>query len=363
MARLPSGRKVFDYYMSGLRGVEEFSPGFIFRTFQLSHLFSPYETLSQRTRFIPPEVLRELSSGPGLQWRRDLERKIGKTLIETGALREGIRFEGGRLYVGTGDKVLLRHAGIIRSPGMARGAYQAAYARSLAGGPLSIEAALEKKIGFVDKFGATAERFFITGGQTRRQTRISALGRKVGGYGTLLAERINQLAKAPFELPGLSNILAPLAKYVPGVSKEFGFGVRPSSGLKTFGKITAKLGIGTLAAYLGYQQLDYLVRESPLFDETTFSEGLTAGIGTLFARGTAAVSRGAEALSLHSYRERQEEIAPGSTSLGTLATFPVLGALGGLGVGYAQRVGRQGYLLWEERSAATEPSLLRELIS
>jgi hypothetical protein len=342
MARLPSGRRVFDYYMSGIRAFEEFSPGFVFRTFQLSHLLSPWETAARQTRYLPPEMLRAMGTGPSLQWRRHVERLAGKTLLEAGAYEKGLLFKGGRLYVG--EDTFLRHASVVRSPGMARGAYQAAYARSLAGGPLAIEAALEQRVPFHPSIGsyfskaeAQAERFFFTGGQTR----ISALGRKLTGYGTLLAERINQLAKAPFELPVLSNIFSPLAKYIPGVSKEFGFGVRPTSGLKTFGKITAKLGVGSLAAYLGYQQLDYLVRGAAIFDDTAFSEGLTAGLATLWTRGQMAASRGADLLSLHDYREAQEAVAPGSTSLGTLAAFPIIGALGGLGVGYAQRLARQ----------------------
>src|SRR5271157_3598579 len=39
--------RVWDYYVKGIRAAEEYSPGGILRTFQLSNFFSQFETATQ----------------------------------------------------------------------------------------------------------------------------------------------------------------------------------------------------------------------------------------------------------------------------------------------------------------------------
>lgn len=335
-----SGKLGWDYYINAIRTLEEYSPGHIFRTFQFSHIMSPLESASRVYRYIQPtDILRMYGTPEGKLWFEDLSLKLGKDVLSPEILHQGFRFENGQLRLGpAGGEVLMERAGVVRAPTAASTKFQEALGRSIAGKPIEgTNKAFTARIPYLGASGeALSEAFTFTGGKSWLQ----AKGRALGGYGTMLVERINMLARAPFEeMPIISDIL----KKVPIVNK-LRFDVVPSSGLKTLGKLTGKLGFGALAAYTLYEELDHRVRKSGLFEGTLFDEGITAGIGTVITRSQLAVSKAAERLGLHNYRERQEEIAPGSTSFARLAAFPILGALGGLGVLYGERVLKQAGL-------------------
>jgi hypothetical protein len=338
--RFQSGKLGWDYYINAIRSLEEYSPGHIFRTFQFSHMMSPLESASQVYRYIQPtDILRIYGTPQGKTWLEDLSRKIGRDVLSPDILQQGFRFENGQLRLGTtGGDVLMGRASVIRVPTAASPKLQEALARSIVGGPVEgTTKAFTARIPYLSASGEMlGEAFSFTGGKNWLQ----AKGRFLGGYGTMLAERINMLARAPFdEMPVISDIL----KKVPIINR-LRFDVVPSSGLKTLGKITGKLGFRALAAFTLYQELDYQVRKSKFFEGTIFNEGVTAGIGTVITRGQLSASKTAEKLGLHDYREKQEEIAPGSTSFARLAAFPILGALGGLGVLYGERVLKQAGL-------------------
>jgi len=325
-------KRGYDYLIGGIRAVEEFSPGRVLRTFQLSHMLSPLETASRQSRYFSPDLLSrfihpKLGTPAQRGWLSYISELTGENILSGDVLSEGFRFEGGKLRVGRkGGRVLLEHASIIRNIAGAEPRFQTAYARSLVGGPYrSARALFLENIPYETQTGKIeSELFSFTGGKTKRQ----AFGRYISGYGTSLIERLNQLARAPAELPGVSKIFSKLPS----------FGVVPSSGLKTLGKLSAKLGIAVPAAILAYQQLDYYTRQSSFFDETIFKEGITAGIANIWANTQIGISKAADILGLHSYREKQEEIAPGSTSLQKLLAFPIIGGLTGIGINYAYRV-------------------------
>lgn len=341
----------WDYYLKAIRAVEEYSPGKILRTFQLSHMLSPLETASQQFRYFSPEILQGLSSSDnylGRGWLDYLTKLTGADFTSPELLNEGFRFENGKLYLGrTGDKVLLEHASVLRNPLSVTPRFQSAYARSFRGAPWSgIEDVFTQRIPFIDAAGKQAEEVFgFAGGKTRFQ----AARRFISGYGTSLVDRFNQLANAPFEF-------FPILQKVPGLGR-FRPGVEPSSGLRTFGKLALKLGIALPAAKLAYDQLDYWVRESSLFDETIFDQGITAAAGTIWTKSQVLLSRTAELTGLHSLRERQEEVAPGSTSLTKLAAFPLMGYLGGSVLGYGERIAKQ-IALQTQGFSASEASLI-----
>jgi len=352
-AQLRPGYRGFDLYSQIARGIEEYSPGRVFRTFQVSQMLSSLETPSLQYKYFSPDIIRDIrATGQGRGWLDHLSRVTGKSMNASKMMEAGFRFESGQLLYGkTGREVLLRHAGVVRSPVGAMSAFVAGYARSLAGGPLSEKLSTETIHQFATKEAAWAGKVFnqripfqtaqgtladevisFTGGHSRTQ----AAGRFLAGYGTSLAERINQLARAPFELEPFKSIF----EKVP-LLKNLRFGVVPSSGLKTVAKITGKLGLLGSATFLGYQQLDYEARQSSLLDSTIFAEGITAGFGSLWTRSQLAISKLAELTGGHAYREAQEEVAPGSTELSRLLAFPIMGTLGGVGVGYAGRLMRQ----------------------
>jgi hypothetical protein len=345
--RYKTGKLGWDYLLQGVRAAEEYSPGRVLRTFQFSHLLSPLGSASKAYRYWSPEILLKMATPGGeagaTGWidytsslfGKDITRptvieKGGKVSVLPSIMEQGFRYENGQILLGkTGKQVLLKHAGIIRAPTGAGTRLQEAYARSLIDGPLpGAQRIFAHRVSYLDKAASLhQEVHMIIGGQSKRQ----AAQRHLFGYGTSLVERINQLARSPAELPIISDIV----KHVPFMGE---LGVKSSSGLKTLGKITGKLGILGGAAYIGYQQLDWMTRDSKLTRGTVFQEGISVGIGTLATRLYRGYSAVAEKLGLHKYRQRQEEIAPGSTSLLKLSAFPLMGALGGVGAGYAQRI-------------------------
>lgn len=330
-ANLGGGYRGFDAYIGAARALEEYGPGRIFRTFQLSHMLSPLEVASRQYRYWSPSMIRGLKETPaGRTWIQHIERLTGQGFGGgSRLLEEGFRFEEGKLLYGqTGSDVLLSRAGIIRSPMGVSPTFQEGYARSLAGtGVKGLRQSLTQKIPYLTAEGDLAsEAMFLTGGHTRAQ----AAGRFLSGYGTSLVERFNRLVAAPAEF---------YPKFFPGheLINKIGkaLSVEPSSGLKTFGKLGLKLGIGLPLAYAGYDLADWGVRQ-------VFGKGITETAATLYTQGHVMFSRMAEITGGHRLREWQEETAPGSTTLTRLAAFPVMGGLAGATIGYAGRLARMG---------------------
>jgi len=317
------GRTGYDWMLAGMRGVEEYSPAKIFRTFQLSNIFSPLESASQAERIIDPAQFAQIHRyNP--EWVRYISALTGQTPQALGVT--GITFRGGKLYAG--KDVILEHAGVIRNFTGAAPRYPSAYARSLLGGDIN-EYAFSQKIPYFNAVGELdREMFTFVGGHSKKQ----AAWRAAAGYGTSLVQRINQLAQAPTDLPFIGDLFRKL---------PFSLGVTPSSGLKTLGKITAKFGLGLGAASLLYQQADWMVRKAEILDNTIFAEGITAAGAHLLTRANLLASNIAEYTGLHSYREEQERIAPGSTSLLKLAAFPLTGMMVGSTIGYGIKTARQ----------------------
>ena len=327
----------WDYIVGAARHIEEYSPGHIFRTFQISHALSPLEDASRVTRFYTPTDIGKLRENRiGLQWLENLGREVGDSNFVSRVGSEGFRFENGQLLLGDTNEVLLKHASIVRSPTNMSAVLQEARARSIAGGPVeNLSEIFKARIPYQTFKEIGQEAHTIIGGQSRLQQ----IGRLASGYGTSLVERMNQLARSPAELPVISGMFESLRK-LPGFRK-FHLDVVPSSGLKTLAKLTGKLGLVGTAAYYAYQEVDYRTRKSSLFDNTILDEGITAAAATVWTRGQVQMSKVAAATGLHSYREKQEEIAPGSTEISKLMALPILGGLGGVGIGYAQRLHRQ----------------------
>ncbi len=328
------GYSLADTLASSARAIEEYSPSKIFRTFQFSQMLSPLETASKQLRYFSPEMVRNMMGKGGVQsnWLNWISQQAGEELSPQLA-EHGFRFEGNQLLLGrTGDQVLLKHASVIRNITGALPHYQESYMRSLVGTASKAQTykgVFREAVEFLDISGTRQrEVFSFFGAQSKGQS----AWRATAGWGTSMVERFNRLAKFPSEEP-LRSIL----NKVPLLGK-IQLGVKSESGLRTLGRLAGKLGIALPAAYLGYQQLDYYVRDSKLLDKTIFEEGLTAAAATVGVKANLLVSRAAELLGLHAYREKQEEIAPGSTSLLKLAAFPTIGALTGAGINYGQRV-------------------------
>ncbi len=318
---------VWDKYLAGIRAAEEYSPGGVLRTLQISNILSPYaSSVRNANLFITPALL---SKNP--VYRDYLTRLIGEADGTYGRLGiEGVTLKGNRLFWGQGGEVALKHATALTSTGF--GAAQrigAAHARMLnTHGKVPFEhffSEIEPRPGVFNPIIGDQPAQII-GGQTRAQ----AAYRRLGGIGTEMVERFNRLLKTPFENQFLKK----------HVGKYLDLGVKQSGGLRMLGKLGAKYGPALGGVILGYQSLDYMFDKSSLFEGTLFEEGLTTGLATVGVRGSLRASTVAEKLGLHDYREWQEEIAPGSTDLTKLMAFPLMG---GVTMGFSA----YGLKVWE----------------
>lgn len=311
----------WDAIAQSVRFIEEYSPYQIFRTFQLSTMLSPLEAASQRYRYFSPDIIRQLRlTNEGYTWLSDLN-KLGIDIYSSQVAEKGFRFEGGQLLLGKTDTdVLLKHAGVIRSTTGATPLWQEAGARSLAGGPVkNARSAFTSLIPFETAGGVLDQEVFkFIGGKSK----LSVGSRYLTATGTSYVERFNRLIKDPFAFLGESRIAGKIGSML---------GVESSSGLKTLGKLGFKLGIAIPATILGLQELDYWTGNIVSHSAVRMWQGLQIGISQL-----------AEITGLHALREKQEEVAPGSTTLKKLMAFPIIGGLTMGGLSYGKRIVTQG---------------------
>lgn len=314
-------RTGWDYAVPAMRAFEEYSPFRMFRTFQLSAAFSPFESITRKSNvFLSPELL-----GQNKQYTEYLRALIGKD--PTRLLQEGVSLKGGRLFWGQGKDVALEYASAMRVADIGGSAnLGAAYAWSLnakriKGAPSfpSFFSARAPYKNYPDILNPQIEGMpiQIIGGKNITQHWY----RKAAALGTEQISRFNRLL-------GMFPVI--------GSKLE----VKPTGGLRMLGKLSAKFGLGLGAASLGYEYLDWKARQSTLLDETRFSEGITYGLASIPAQAHIMAARASEALGLSAFARGQEEIAPGSTSLTKLAAFPLMGAFGVGTAMYASRVAK-----------------------
>lgn len=327
---IPIGQnRLWDFYTKGIRAVEEYSPATILRTFQLSTFFSQFQSPINRGFTISAEDIVQNRA-----YRDYLTKLIGplgsKGLAGTAAKlqAEGAVLRGGQLFFGKGG-LALKYASRITAPAAAGMQYGLGYAGSL-GINLS-----KRQIPVEDDIMRQ-----IIGGRNIFQH----IGRQATGWGTTLVGRFNQLLELPFEIEPFRTAFSKVRPYLG----KYGLGVKPGTGLQMMGRLAGKYGLGLGALYMGYQTVDYAMRNADLLEGTLFEEGLTTGIASLGVRGNLLLSQAAESTGLHKYREAQEEVAPGSTSLQKLLALPLVGGWMGVIAGYGAKVARMANLQWTE---------------
>ena len=350
---LPYGRgNVWDKYLQGLRFLEERSPAKFARTFQLSTWMSPFGSAAQAEMFIPGE-----------QWGKWLAQRggatplggyyqslLGSSIAQQAKLTElGATLSEGKLYLGkAGGEVLLEHAAAMTAPfRQFRGMEE--YARGGLGylpGELSLFEEMGPKgkqfapTTFMRSGQEVSEYMLITGGKTRGQ----AAYRTWQGIATDLVQRFNRLLWGTQEqilkyAPGGKK----LTRAIPEIKGLLGLGVEReliegtgrikdthTRALRTLGKMGLKFGIGLPLLVGAWQTADWATRELG-------TEGINAWIGKGYMYGRMGLSAIAEMTGLHAYREWQEDVAPGSTSLIKLAAFPATGAFLGAVGGYVHK--------------------------
>ena len=318
-----TGRNPWNYVHAGLRLAEDYSPGQIFRTFQLGNITSQYADVGLAAQSITAKEIEKLTDTP---WLKDLMNRTGPKGAQ--AFSHGLQFEGGQLKAGS--TVLFEHARKMVTTGEPH--IVLAHARN-AGSPGLGEVGVAKS--FTKPIHEMFDQnFSFIGASTRK----GLLGKQISGFMTeSVTGRVNRLAAAPFELEPLKTIAGKTGDIFENVlGRRPKIAVEAGAMFPTLGRMAAKWGGTGTAAYLGYKTADWAVRNFSLLDNTPFDEGITAGIATAGVQLNLAAARTADFLpGVRGYQELQEEIAPGSTSLTKLAAFPLMGALGGMTATYA----------------------------
>jgi hypothetical protein len=324
-----AGYNPWNSIYSGVRTIEEMSPGKVFRTFQVGNFVSQFADQGRASLNISAQTLR---SAQGSAWMEDLVHRTGGDALK--ALDNGLQFENGVLR--TGDTVLLSNARKVTSVGNPY--FSAAYSRAAGYKGLSTpQLPSHFNFGIPVKEGSDIlENVYFTGGKSNlnevvHQTR-AFLGESV--------ERANRLAAAPFGIEPFTTGLKGVEAFW---EKEFGtrftLAVRSGTATQTLGRMATKWGVAGGAAYLGYQTADWAVRNTDLLNGTIFDKGITSGIATLGVKANKTAASIADTIpGVRAYREKQEELAPGSTSLLKLAAFPLTGAMVGGGAYYTSSI-------------------------
>lgn len=337
------GGRIWDWYVKGIRAVEEYSPAQIFRTFQLSTFFSQFETAT-KTLKLTPELLR--GNRPYAEYLAQLIG--GKDDVYGRLIREGVELKEGRLIWSKKGDTALRWAAGLRVPQGSHAYYPSAYARSIGATGIFEKAGLRGHRFLADKFPIFYRPQVINPVIEGMPTTIIGgrhlpqhLWRQAAGWGTEWISRFNRLLEAPFEMQPFRTVFGKVQVGLKKVTgRELAFAVKEGPGLRMLGKLSLKYGLAATAIGLGYQTVDWMTRRSELLDHTAFSEGITAGVSTLGIRASLTAAELAERSGLQRYREFQEEVAPGSTSIQKLFAFPIMGGSAALLGSYGIKVYR-----------------------
>jgi len=342
--------RMFDWYAATARGIEEYSPARIFRTFQLSNFLSQFETATMRGFTIPGEVLKTN------EVQRDYLAKLigfGREgtfgSVETRLASQGVELRGGQLFFGNGE-LALEHARAMRVVPEAHSRLGAMWARIVGvrdTGDLarwfSATHPDPRDPSIVNKLvgGMPVQ---ITGARSRSQF----VARTARAWGGEFVDRFNRLLEAPFSMEPFATVFGGFQRFVQRTTGALGIkggegvtlqlGVSRGTGGQMLGRLSWKYGLIVPAIAMGYKTLDWMTRESTLLDDTLFEEGITYAGATVAAKAQLVASEAAHAVGLNRLREKQEEIAPGSTSLQKLSAFPIMGGLAGIGVAYGFKV-------------------------
>ena len=383
---VPVGRqRIWDYYLSAIRAVEEISPSKIFRTFQYSEFLSPLG--SNRAFNFPAELFTyqyetaagRTGVGINRSMRRFFSNMLGMTVEElerTGAFGKGIEFRRTGWLFGEmavkGGPVLSKTALPLKVGSHAGGSFMDWYAR-LTGISLDLteSVARQSAIGMaavtVPKVDKVLGIPLSAVAQVQLQ-KARTIGRMARSYWAGQIGRLNRLLAAPADwFPSLGKGLKKI-----GIKN---LTIQPGTGLQMLGRYTAK-GLAIGGAFKAFQYLSYRRAEaegrllpglgvgllggaiggimrgtrrgtligalagaaigaSPLFDE-----GVVEGVATAYTRAAKGYAGFSQATGLTESRKEQEALMPGITQAKTAIGLTTAGMMIGLLSGYGLKLSK-----------------------
>lgn len=332
-----------DIGLEAVRKAEELTPFRILRTFEMSHFFSPF-TLGDQADV----VLSSQSVQSTIPYLARLLEKEGNYSFSEITSRYGLRVKGGSMYEildeeGTLGRKVLNNARITETHqkiSAAAGLDDASKNR-----------VLDK---YMDILGV--DRQYTRAGETRflfdelhhsKQDMLTVIGSKKTSslkvdwgraYARAAFEKGVRVFDAPFDhmvdyFPD-SKIAAKAKEYVKlnmGTAGDYSKSVPRS--LLMMGKNIGKASLLFGGAYYAADAL--MSNIAP--EDSAYSQGIAEGVATSAVQAQIGY---AEMISdnFQGYKEQQELIAPGSTSLMTLAALPLMGAMHGGTASYVKRI-------------------------
>ena len=319
------GYNLADPLYAGIRTLEEFSPGQIFRTFQAGNFLSQFTTEGRAALNIPASSILQNS-----EWYRDLLHRsnyVNGLPTALAAPQTGLQFRGGTLYAG--NQVVLENATKMINTGNPYLAASYSRVHGFTGLPNSSKPnKLRMDLPLVVGEEGLAQSVYFTGSKTKS----GAIGKQAYALaGEWTVERANRLADAPFGIEPFTTGLESVQNFWERTfGTRFSLAVESGTPLQTLGRMGVKWGLIGTGVALGYQTADWAVRNTGLLDSTVFDQGITSGIASIGVKANLLASKIADLTpGARAYREGQEELAPGSTSLMKLAAFPLTGVVAG----------------------------------
>jgi len=375
-AFIPIGdKRVGDYYQSGMRFLEETSPGKILRTFGISQLLSPLA--SNKNFLISPEVFTSGEGHPNRAAREYFGSILGKTTKELEDLKifeTGLEYKKsgqlfGHLYL-PGTETQIGGKVLPISMGPAKGnAFVDWYARSM-----------DVKLSFGQSVVGEAEQQMMVLG-AKRNARL--MGMPFPGHAMEPFERMaigmNMMrAHAASQIGRMVKLLRSPGDYIPWVGELTekaglrGLKIPAGTASEMLGRILglgmAVGGIATAASFLSDQRREQERSTSALILGTVgalaglaytktekgalvgagigaaigvapvFDEGIFQGLGTMWTKVSKGSAKTSENLGLTQSAREQELLAPGITQVSTMLGFTLSGALVGGLAGYSAKL-------------------------
>ena len=333
--------------LSQLMAIEEASPLHILRTLQLSNIFMPFVDISESQKSIKFSAAKLKNQYHYYQSvidhaNREASEQVRRKLKED-ALQKGLGFYKNAMYLlddkGNIDKtsVVIPEARLTLShlkhgDQFSRNAMLESYVKNI-NTNIDYSSLFQDQLMFVggksklDMTGNWAKSWF----RYATEASMKSLDNPLGGIEDLL-RGMGAGDTSLFE----SKAWLTTKKYL---NVNLGSGGNYDIALSEMYKRSAvNVAKKTTIGLLGYEVADSIVRTIAPAD-TLFNDGIYTGLTNLYA---SAQIKFAEAWSdkFQGYKNTQEQIAPGSTSLLALAAIPLSGALMGAQYAYASRVGK-----------------------
>ena len=331
-----------DIALNTTKNIEEISPFKILRTFHTSSWLFPMVTGKE----VVTDISKDLISLDRTYYKT-LLTKYGNNLSDDAieaALEGGFSFQGGKLKSFRTQQTLIDNARIVHLSPDIHGQWNPDGTPKTAGAfnnrifeKFRNVLGITDNVGFDKTIASDLNKVGVIAGSSVKQM----YGNWARSYIRLGMEPAYKLVNKPLEflseyVDHIGHAVSPKWK---SITERMSFNVVPErytgSTRQALKKIFATGFKKTVATRVGYEIANHMVKAlAP--DSSPFSKGIYEGLVTKAANihvGFAEIWSD----KFQELKEKQEELAPGSTKITTLAGFPLAGAMAGGTYGYFKR--------------------------